>query len=209
MAQKRKRAKRVPQARVTDPAWQKRLSELDAGGHRFNAEGRSRPDVEDYIVSQLDGSAEAMLPTVRNRAGAQEVARVLDGLVPRLVEFSRQWAGLARIPTSETPTPLDLAEFRERLMRRVEHWKSEAYALVAARTEETPEQRGLRRQEKLGPLLEKAGIGSDDAWAERAGAGMDRNSPRDYRSGKTKKLRRGTRRALAAALGISASELPE
>jgi hypothetical protein len=208
MAQKRRRRKPVRRVKVTDPAWQKLRAQLDSRMHRFNAEGGTRQDTEDYIVSQLDGSAEGMLLTLGNRAGADKVGRELDGLVAPCVEFLVQWPGSARIPTSEAPGTMELAEFRERLLRRTEHWKSMAFAMVAERTAETPEQRGIRRQKILDPMLQKAGIASDDVWAERAGAGVDRNTPRDYRSGKTKKLRRETREALAAALEIAASELP-
>jgi hypothetical protein len=126
-----------------------------------------------------------------------------------MLEWLPEWTGVARMPTAEASTALDLAEFRGRLMRRAEHWKSEAHATVAAQTEETPEQRALRRQRILDPLLERASISSNDAWAARAGAGTDRNTPRDYRSGKTKKLRKANREALAEALGISALELPD
>jgi len=209
MAKKRRRTKRLRGVHLNDSAWLKCLSELDAGMHQFNAGGRSRREAEDYIVSQFDRAAEMTLQTVRDRACALALVPVLDGLVPKLLEFLTQWTRLARIPTSESPTALDLAEFRERLLRRAERWKSMAHAAVAERIEETPAQRGLRRQQILDPLLKNAGITSDDAWAERAGTSTDRNTARDYRCGKTNKLRQETRKALAQALGISPSELPD
>ena len=208
-AKRRRSTKRLRRVKVSDPAYLKARAVLDAGMHQFNAAGHSRREAEDYIVSQFDGSAEMMLHTVHDRAGVLTLAQALDGLVPKSLEFLIQWAGLARIPTSESPTALDLAEFRERLLRRAEHWKSMAHAAVAERVEETPAQRGLRRQQILDPLLKVAGITSDDAWAERAGTPTDRNTPRDYRSGKTNKLQKETRKALAEALGISPSELPD
>jgi hypothetical protein len=209
MATKRRRAKRLRRAHVRDPEHLKYLSELDAGMHRFNAAGASRREAEDYVVSQFDHVGEMGLKLVRDRASALDLAQELDLLIAQMAEWLPQWTGLARIPGSEAPATLHLAEFRERLLRRAEHWKSEAHATVAAQTEETPKQRGLRRQWILDPLLRRAGISSDDAWAERAGAGTDRNTPRDYRSGKTKKLRKANRETLAEALGISASELPD
>jgi hypothetical protein len=174
MAQQRGRRKPVRRVKVTDPAWQKQRAQLDSGMHRFNSDGRTRQDTEDYIVSQFDGSAEGMLLTVRIRADADELGRGLDGLVAPCVEFLVQWAGSARIPTAEAPSTLELAEFRERLLRRVEHWKAEAYQKVAAQTEETPAQRGLRRQAKLDPLLEKAGARSRRIHSMERVCGWDR-----------------------------------
>jgi hypothetical protein len=95
MAQQRGRRKPVRRVKVTDPAWQKQRAQLDSGMHRFNAEGHTRQDTEDYIVSQLDGSGEGMLLTVGDRAGADKVGSVLDGLVARFVEFLVNWAGRA------------------------------------------------------------------------------------------------------------------
>lgn len=209
VATKRRRAKRLRRVRLQGPEWLKYLSELDAGMHRFNADGASRREAEDHVVSLFDRAGEMGLKTVRDRASALDFAEALDRLVSQMVEWLPQWTDEARIPASETPTALNLVEFRERLLRRAEHWKSEAHTVVAAQTEETPEQRGLRRQRILDPLLQRAGIRSDEAWAERAGVSIDRNTPRDYRSGKTKKLRRANQETLAEVLGISASELPD
>ena len=77
------------------------------------------------------------------------------------------------------------------------------------RREETAEQRSVRRCAIVDPLMKKAGIRSDSEWAEKAGTAMDRNTPRDYRNGKTKRPRKSTRIALAAPLGVDESELPE
>jgi hypothetical protein len=56
--------------------------------------------------------------------------------------------------------------------------------------------------------MEKANIPSDEAWAHKAGENTDRNTARDYRNGKTRRLREESREALAKPLGITASELP-
>jgi len=158
MAQKRRRAKRLRRVRVGDPAFLKACAALDGGMHGFNAAGHRRREAEDLYrlpvrCLRRNHAANGARPCRRPGCGQE-----LDGVVPKSLEFL--------IQSSESPTVLDLAEFRERMMRRAEHWKSLAHAAVAERTE--PEQRGLRRQQLLDPLLEKAGIPSDDAWAERA-----------------------------------------
>lgn len=185
MAKKRKKAKRLQPLKVGDPAFQKACAILDAGMHALNADW-AQPAGDGRLYRIPVGCRRGNHAANRARPRrALALAEALDGLIPKSLEFLTQWTGLARIPTSESPTTLDIAEFRERLMRRAEHWKSQAFAAVAEQAEETSEQRGLRRQRILDPLLEKAGFTSDDAWAERAGDATDRNTPRDYRSGKT------------------------
>jgi hypothetical protein len=79
-----------------------------------------------------------------------------------------------------------------------------------ARTEdETQEERSARRKAVVDPLMKSADITSDEDWASRAGASIDRNTPRDYRNGLTKRLRRASREALAKALSITTAELPD
>jgi hypothetical protein len=61
----------------------------------------------------------------------------------------------------------------------------------------------------VNPLMKRAGIASDAAWAAKAeGPKIDRNTPRDYLNGKTKTLRQASREALAKPLGITEPELP-
>jgi hypothetical protein len=98
---------------------------------------------------------------------------------------------------------------RRQLLRRAEHWKAKAHAAYRCLLEETVAQRASRRKRVLAPLLKNAGIRSDDEWAARADATMDRNTARDYRNGKTKKLRKVNRTTLAQALNVDQSLLPD
>ena len=191
-----------------DPAYVKYLCELDTGMHGFNSARCGSREAADYVVSQFDRAAQMALKTLSDRASALQFGRTMDWLVRKSLEFWQRWRREA-LPALEQPSPETLAETREGLLRRAEHRKAEAHSMVAAQIEKTPEQRGARRRRVLNPLLEKARITSDGIWAERAGATVDRNTPRDYRTGKTKRLQRATRQALAEPLGIWESELPE
>lgn len=75
--------------------------------------------------------------------------------------------------------------------------------------DETQEERSARRKAVVDPLMKNAGVTSDEDWASRAGANIDRNTPRDYRNGLTKRLRPASREALAKALAIKTAELPD
>ena len=74
---------------------------------------------------------------------------------------------------------------------------------------ESQEERGKRRRDVVEPLMKRAGIRSAEAWAEKCGSSMDKNTPRDYLNGSTAKPRITTRQALARGLGIDALELPD
>jgi hypothetical protein len=73
---------------------------------------------------------------------------------------------------------------------------------------ETAAQRAARRRSIVDPWLRTAGIVSPQAWATASGENVDKNTPRDYLNGKSKRLRSATREGLAKALGKSAAELP-
>lgn len=87
--------------------------------------------------------------------------------------------------------------------------RPEAEQADSAGKEETIVQRSARRCAIVDPLMKLRGFASDDEWAMKAGDNMDRNTPRDYRNGKTKRLRRSTRQLLASALGVDVSKLPD
>ena len=106
--------------------------------------------------------------------------------------------------------------FVRALESRITHWGVKALEIEMEKTsplgvaaEETPEERSARRRAIIDPLMRKAGVTSDEDWASRAGENMDRNTPRDYRNGVTKRLRRASRNGLAKALGIPEGELPD
>jgi hypothetical protein len=125
-----------------------------------------------------------------------------------LLEWFREWVHAAALPKSQQPSQTAKTALQRSLLRRAEHWKAKAHATCLALMEESPKQRAVRRQRVVNPLMKRVGITSDDAWAERAGSNIDRNTPRDYRNGKTKTLRQANRQALAQALEITESELP-
>jgi hypothetical protein len=201
-------SKRVRRSHAQYRQWVQFLSTMNAAAHRFNSGRQSARETADYLVAHFDAPARAMLETVGDYSSALVCGKALDDLVLTCLAWFRQWIQVAALPPSKRPSRKAHNDLRKRLMRRAEHWKAEAQARVPLPVE-SPTQRARRRQRELQPLLKKAGITSDDAWAECAGASMDRNTPRDYRNGKTKTLRRGTRQALAQALGIPASKLPQ
>jgi hypothetical protein len=188
---------------------EKFLLTIHAAAHRFNSEKRGSREAANYVVKQFDHVAGTLLKTVKDRSSAVACGKELDGLVPELLAFFRGWVNVAPLPKSQKPSGRAYAELGRRLLRRAEHWKAKAQTTCLALTEESPKQRTARRQRVINPLLKRAGITSDEDWAARAGSNIDRNTPRDYRNGKTKTLRRVTREALAQALGITESELPQ
>jgi hypothetical protein len=76
-------------------------------------------------------------------------------------------------------------------------------------SDETAEERSTRRHMIVDPWMQDADIKSAEMWATKAGGNIDKNTPRDYLSGKTKTLRAESRIALARALNKGADELPK
>jgi hypothetical protein len=187
---------------------EKFLSTIHAEAHRFNAEKRGSSDAANYLVKQFDHVAGTLLKTVKDHSSALACGKALDRVAPKFLAWFRSWVDVAALPQSLKPAGRAHAELGRRLLRRAEHWKAKAHATCLALTEESPKQRSARRQRVINPVMKKVGISSDDDWAARAGSNIDRNTPRDYRNGKTQRLRRVTREALAQALGITESELP-
>ena len=188
---------------------EKFLSTIHAEAHRFNSEKRGSRHAADYLVKQFDLVAGTLLKTVKDHSSAVACGKALDRVVPKFLAWFRSWVAVAALPKSQQPGGGAYAELGRRLLRRAEHWKAKAHATCLALAEEPPKQRAARRQRVVNPLMKRAGISSDDDWAARAGSNIDRNTPRDYRNGKTQMLRRVTREALAQALGITKSELPQ
>jgi len=188
--------------------WEKFLSTIHAEAHRFNSRKLDFREAANHLVKQLDHVAGALLKTVKDHSSAVACANELDSLVVKLLKWFREWVHAAALPRSQKPSQTLKTALRRRLLRRAEHWKAKAHATCLALVEESPEQRAVRRQRVVNPLMKSAGITSDDAWAERAGSNIDRNTPRDYRNGKTKTLRQANRQALAQALAVTESELP-
>lgn len=189
--------------------WEKFLSTMHAEMHRFNSKKRGSREAANYVVKQFDHVAGTHLKTVKDHSSAVACGKELDGVVPKFLAWFRRWVEVAALPKSQKPSGTAYAELGRRLLRRAEHWKAKAQEISLASREESQMQRAARRQRVVKPLMKRAGITSDDDWAERAGSNIDRNTPRDYRSGKTKTLRRATREALARSLGITESELPQ
>jgi hypothetical protein len=187
---------------------EKFLSTIHAAAHRFNSEKRGSRDAADYLVKQFDLVGGTLLKTVKDHSSAVACGKALDRVVPKFLTWFRSWVAVAALPKSLKPAERAHAELRRRLLRRAEHWKAKAHANCLALAEESPKQRATRRQRVVNPVMKRIGISSDDDWAARAGSNIDRNTPRDYRKGKTQRLRRVTREALAQALGIAESELP-
>jgi len=185
--------------------WQRFLAKINAQAHSFNTKARSSAEAASHLVKLLDHVGATLVLTVRHHSSAIECSRELDGLVVELPKWFTQWVDAAALPK---PTQAATSAVHRRLLRRAEYWKAKAHVASARLVEESPRQRAARRQRVVNPMMKKAGFTSDDAWAERAGPNIDRNTPRDYRSGKTKNLRRSTRQALAQALGIAEAELP-
>jgi hypothetical protein len=201
-------SKQVPRSHPKYREWVKFLSTIDKAAHRFNSAVPSSRRAADYLVRHFDATARALLETVGEYSSALVCGKVLDSLVLHVLAWFRRWIREAAFPPSKRPSRKAHNDLRKRLLRRAEHWKAEAQARVSL-PDESPKERAKRRQRVLKPLLKKAGITSDEAWAERADPSMDRNTPRDYRNGRTVRLRRASRHALAQALGILDSELPE
>jgi len=189
--------------------WVKYLSTTDEASHRFNSQRPSVRKTADYMARQYSRAAALIIETVTDYASAEQCGQRLDSFAKRVLRMFPKLVSVA-VPSHDH---LELrkveSQLRERLLRRSEFWKAEAQKAARSRTEESMAQRAARRQAVLKTLLKRAGIRSDDEWAERAGESMDRNTPRDYRNGKTKELRKATREALAKPLGIPASRLPE
>ena len=200
-------SKQVPRNHAKYRDWVQYLSAIDGLAHRFNSDQRSAKEAANYLIRHFDATGRAMLESVGDYSSALVCGRGLDSLVPRFLAWFHKWIGVARLMPTQCPSPKMYTDLRRRLMRRAEFWKAQAQVRVLL-PEESVKERGARRQRILKPLLKKAGITSDEVWAERADPTMDRNTPRDYRLGKTKKLRRGTRQALAQALAIPESKLP-
>jgi hypothetical protein len=200
---------KLPRNHLQYGDWVRFLTTVHAGGHSFNSEPRSSRQAADYTIKHFDETARMQLNVVRDFSSALKCNTALDKLVPRLQAWFREWVESAGIPRSKQPSRKAYEDLDKRLLRRAEYWKGKAHAICLSLTEESPKQRASRRQRVLKPLLKKAGITSDEVWAERAGENIDRNTPRDYRNGKTKRLRKANRHALAIALGIAESELPE
>ena len=188
--------------------WEKFLSTIHAEAHTFNSRKRDYRKAADYLVKHLDHVGGAMVETVKDHSSAVASGEELDRLVVKLLEWFRKWVHAAAFPKSQKPSQTAKTALQRRLLRRAEHWKAKAHATCLALVKESPKQRAERRQRVVNPLLRRAGITSDDAWAARAGSNIDRNTPRDYRKGKTKTLRQANRQALAQALEITESELP-
>ena len=201
-------SKLVPRTHPKYRDWLKFLSSIKDAAHRFNSEKRSAAEAADYLVGYFDHTARALLETVGDYASALKCGTELDNLVPEFLAWYRAWVRAAALTRSK-PSRKEIDDLRKRLLRRAEHWKAEAHATRVPLPKESAKQRAERRQRELEPLLRKARITTDDVWAERAGATMDRNTPRDYRTGKTARLRKTTRQALAQALGILEIDLPD
>jgi len=185
--------------------WMHFASSLEGAGHRFNSRECGPRETTNYLVRQYDYTGRMLVETVNDYPSARRCSKELDRLVPAFLTWLVSLG--ATLPKSRRVPARMLADAHKRLMRRAEHWKAKAYAMVLI--EETPSERAARRQRALRPLWKRAGISSDEAWAERAGGNIDRNTPRDYRAGKTKKLRSANRKALAEALGVAETDLPE
>jgi hypothetical protein len=93
-----------------------------------------------------------------------------DQFIVQLLGWFRRWQ--ITLPKSPKPSAKASSDPRTRLLRRGEYWKAEAHAIGLICAGETPKQRAARRERILMPLLKKAGITSDEAWAERAGTSI-------------------------------------
>jgi hypothetical protein len=158
----------------------------------------------------LDACAEQCFQMARDLRGTEGRERDVETLAriaheiqavqleeDRLDDVARR---SAEAPLSEVPNPRN---------------PPESIVPPACWVEETEAERAARRHAKIDPLWSKPNppITSSDEWARRASKGLfkeiDRNTPRDYLNGKTKKLRQAKRIALASALGIDPLELPD
>jgi hypothetical protein len=190
------------------PDWIKFLSAINEAGHEFNAVSLTFATASQYVSEQFDRTAEAMLLTVHDYRSAVACGKALDKFAPQIEKCLRELTS-GNLPRSKRPSSGALMAFRRQLLRRAEHWKAQAHAAYRGLLEESVAQRASRRKRVVNPLLRKAGIRSDEEWAARANTTMDRNTPRDYRSGKTKRLRKSNRVDLAQALKIEESRLPD
>jgi hypothetical protein len=149
--------------------------------HWFNSKPRSLKAVGDYLLRQFDLTCRMQLELVDDYSSARQCDKAIDDILERFLDWFRRWQ--TRSKPRKLSTRAEHA-VRKRLLRRGAHWKAKAYAIGVGVTAETREQRAARRKRILNPLLKKAGIDSDEAWADRAGDSIDRNTPRDYEMAK-------------------------
>jgi hypothetical protein len=172
--------------------------------------GAAIPDPQTALgraIEAFEQNRDAQISLVKDYQSAGTCERALKGLMDFCLDWFQRWLAETRQDEAVArrfTTKLQL-ELLERFNSAKLHALETAEQLLAG--EETQEERAERRKAVVNPLMKKVHIPTDIAWAVRAG--LDRNTPRDYRNGKTKRLRKPNREALATPLEIKESELPD